>query len=81
MAGAAAYVAPTVEDRSTLTVRRGRAAAVASPVPPADVAVEWASAARHAVLHTLTLDEMGADPSRLGAAGVAGLLGLSAIPR
>jgi pimeloyl-ACP methyl ester carboxylesterase len=76
MAEAAAYVAPTVEELATLTVPMGLAAAVDDPVHPADVAVEWAAAARHAALRTVTLDEMGADPSRLGAACVAALLEL-----
>ena len=76
MAEAAAYVAPTVEELTALTVPMGLAAAVDDPVHPADVAVEWAAAARHASLHTVTLDEMGADPSRLGAACVAALLEL-----
>ena len=76
MTEAAAYVAPTVEELATLTVPMGLAAAVDDPVHPADVAVEWAAAARHAALHTVTLDEMGADPSRLGAACVAALLEL-----
>lgn len=71
---AAAYVAPTVEELGTLTVPMGLVAAVDDPVHPVDVAVEWASAARQAVLHTVTLDEMGADPARLGAACVAALL-------
>ncbi len=74
MAEAAAYVAPTVEELRALTVPMGLAAAVDDPVHPADVAVEWAAAAPHAVLHTLTLEEMGADPARLGAACVAALL-------
>jgi pimeloyl-ACP methyl ester carboxylesterase len=76
MAEAAAYVAPTVEELTALTVPMGLAAAVDDPVHPADVAVEWAAAARHASLHTVTLAEMGADPSRLGAACVAALLEL-----
>ena len=76
MAEAAAYVAPTVEELSTLTVPMGLAAAVDDPVHPADVAVEWAAAAPHAALHTVTLAQMGADPSRLGAACVAALLEL-----
>lgn len=73
---AAAYVAPTVEELTTLTVPMGLAAAVDDPVHPADVAVEWAAAARHAALHTVTLDQMGADPSRLGTACVDALLEL-----
>ncbi|CAN7391468.1 alpha/beta hydrolase [Mycolicibacterium frederiksbergense] len=74
MAEAAAYVAPTVEELRALTVPMGLAAAVDDPVHPVDVAAEWAAAAPQAVLHTLTLQEMGADPARLGAACVAALL-------
>ncbi|ANE81032.1 hypothetical protein A7U43_18600 [Mycobacterium adipatum] len=70
---AAAYVAPTVDELGTLTVPLALVAAVDDPVHPADVAVEWAAAARHAALRTVTLQEMGADPSRLGAACVAAL--------
>lgn len=73
MAEAAEYVAPTVEELGTLAVPLALVAAVDDPVHPADVAVEWAAAARQAVLQTLTLDEMGADPSRLGQACVAAL--------
>ncbi|MBX9921639.1 MAG: alpha/beta hydrolase, partial [Mycolicibacterium frederiksbergense] len=74
MAEAAAYVAPTVEELRALAVPMGLAAAVDDPVHPVDVAAEWAAAAPQAVLHTLTLQEMGADPARLGAACVAALL-------
>lgn len=74
MEEAARYVAPTVEELSTLTVPMGLAAATDDAVHPADVAVEWAAAARNATLRTVTLDEMGVDPSQLGAACVAALL-------
>lgn len=70
---AAQYVAPTVAELGTLAVPLALAAALDDPVHPADVAVEWAAAAPHAALRTVTLDEMGADPSRLGAACVAAL--------
>lgn len=74
MEEAARYVAPTVTDLAALTVPMGVAAAVDDPVHPADVAVEWVAAAQHAALRTVTLDEMGAEPARLGAACVAALL-------
>ncbi|MGK2866401.1 MAG: alpha/beta hydrolase [Mycobacterium sp.] len=73
MEEAAAYVAPTVEELTALTVPIGVVAAVDDPVHPADVAVEWVTAARHGALRTVTLDEMGADPALLGAACLAAL--------
>lgn len=71
---AAAYVAPTVAQLTTLMTPMGVVAAVGDPVHPVDVAVEWVAAAPYAALRTVTLDEMGADPSRLGAQCVAALL-------
>lgn len=73
---AAGYVAPTVEALTTLRVPMGLAAATDDPVHPAEVAYEWVAAAPHAALHTVTLAQMGADPSRLGAACLAALLEL-----
>ena len=48
-------------------------AAVDDPVHPVEVAVEWVTAAPRAVLRTVTLDEIGADPAVLGAACVSAL--------
>jgi pimeloyl-ACP methyl ester carboxylesterase len=73
MTEAAEYVAPTVEELTALTVPMGVVAAVDDPIHPVDVAVEWVTAAQHAALRTVTLDEMGADPAVLGAACLAAL--------
>ncbi|WP_395306962.1 alpha/beta hydrolase [Mycobacterium sp. AMU20-3851] len=74
MEEAAGYVAPTVAQLTTLRTPMGVVAAVDDPVHPVDVALEWVAAAPHAALRTVTLDEMGADESRLGAECVAALL-------
>ncbi|MGE2718545.1 alpha/beta hydrolase [Mycolicibacterium celeriflavum] len=74
MEEAAGYVAPTCEELERLAVPLGVAGAVDDPVHPIEVAAEWVTAAPRAALRTVTLDEMGADPARLGAAAVAALL-------
>ncbi|UUO00542.1 alpha/beta hydrolase [Mycolicibacterium novocastrense] len=74
MEEAANYVAPTRAELERLAVPLGVAAAGDDPVHPIEVAVEWATAAPRAALRTVTLDELGADPSVLGAACVAALL-------
>ena len=73
---AAEYVAPTAATLTTLRVPMGVAAATDDPVHPAEVALEWVAAAPRAALHTVTLDQIGADPARLGAACLAALQGL-----
>ena len=70
---AADFVAPTCLELERLTVPMGVAAAVDDPIHPLDVAVEWVTAAPRAALHTVTLDEIGADPAALGAACLAAL--------
>src|SRR4051812_29818798 len=74
MEEAADYVAPTGAELGTLTVPLGVAAAVDDLVHPVEVAFEWVAAAPRAALRTLTLAELGADPSALGAACVDALL-------
>jgi pimeloyl-ACP methyl ester carboxylesterase len=71
---AAGYVAPTCEELERLSVPMGVAAATDDPVHPVEVAIEWVAAAPRAALRTITLDQMGADPSALGAACLAALL-------
>jgi pimeloyl-ACP methyl ester carboxylesterase len=73
MEEAADYVAPTCAELERLTVPMGIAAAVDDPIHPVEVAVEWMTAAPHAALRTVTLDEIGADSAVLGAACVAAL--------
>ena len=70
---ASTYVAPTSEQLATLAAPMGIAAATDDPVHPVEVALEWVSAAPRAALRTLTLAEMGADPTVLGAAAVGAL--------
>lgn len=74
MDAASRYVSPTSAQLATLTAPMGVAAATDDPVHPVEVAVEWATAAPRAALRTVTLDQLGATPSVLGAACVAALL-------
>lgn len=74
MEEAARYEAPGGADLARLTVPLGVAAATDDPVHPIEVALEWVAAAPRAALRTVTLVEMGGDPSVLGAACVAALL-------
>jgi pimeloyl-ACP methyl ester carboxylesterase len=71
---AARFVAPTCGQLERLTVPMGVASATDDPVHPVEVGIEWAAAVPRAALRTVTLDEMGADPSVLGAACLAALL-------
>ncbi|HEY7054146.1 MAG TPA: alpha/beta hydrolase [Mycobacterium sp.] len=73
MEEAAGFTAVTRVQLQRLVAPMGVAAAVDDPVHPAHVAAEWVSAAARAALRTVTLEEMGADPSALGAACVAAL--------
>jgi pimeloyl-ACP methyl ester carboxylesterase len=73
MAEAAAYVAPTRAQLQRLAVPMGIVAAVDDPIHPIEIGMEWAAAAPHAALRTVTLDQIGADPAALGAACLAAL--------
>ncbi len=73
MTEAAAYVAPSVAELATLTAPMGVVSASDDPVHPLDVGVQWVAAAPNACLHTVTLDEIGADPAALGTACLAAL--------
>jgi pimeloyl-ACP methyl ester carboxylesterase len=70
---AAGYVAPTYGELQRLTTPLGVAAAQDDPIHPIEVGREWAAAAPHAALRTVTLDQIGADPAALGAACLAAL--------
>jgi pimeloyl-ACP methyl ester carboxylesterase len=70
---AAAYVAPTRTQLQQLAVPMGIAAATDDPIHPLEIGLEWAAAAPHAALRTVTLDQIGADPAALGAACLAAL--------
>ena len=73
MAEAASYVAPRREQLARLTAPLGIAAASDDPIHPLAVATEWLDAAPRAAMRTVTLDDFGADPARLGAACLAAL--------
>ncbi|HEY9304662.1 MAG TPA: alpha/beta hydrolase [Mycobacterium sp.] len=73
MEEAAAYVAPTHAQLQQLAVPMGVAAATDDPIHPLGIGQEWAIAAPRAALHTVTLDQIGADPAALGAACLAAL--------
>jgi pimeloyl-ACP methyl ester carboxylesterase len=73
MEESARYVAPTCTELERLSAPMGVASAVDDPVHPLEVGVEWVSAAPRAALRTVTLADIGADPSALGAACLAAL--------
>jgi pimeloyl-ACP methyl ester carboxylesterase len=73
MEEAATYVAPTRTQLRQLAVPMGVAAAADDPIHPVEIGTEWAAAAPHAALRTVTLDQVGADPAALGAACLAAL--------
>lgn len=70
---AAEFVAPGCRELKRLSAPMGVAAAVDDAVHPVEVAAEWVTAAPHAALRTVTLDEIGADPRALGAACLSAL--------
>ena len=70
---AAGYVAPSRAELARLAPPLGVVAAVDDPIHPVQVGVDWAAAAPHAALRTVTLDQFGANASALGAACLAAL--------
>lgn len=74
MEEAAGYVAPGIDELAALGAPLGVAAATDDPVHPVEVALEWVAAAPRAALRTVTLDDMGAEPTVLGAACLTALL-------
>jgi pimeloyl-ACP methyl ester carboxylesterase len=71
---AARFVAPTCAELEGLAVPMGVVSATDDPIHPVEVGIEWVAAAPRAALRTVTLIDMGADPSVLGAACLAALL-------
>ncbi|WP_127783312.1 alpha/beta hydrolase [Rhodococcus sp. X156] len=67
---AATAVGPTATELAELGVPTGVAGAVDDPVHPLAVAQQWVACAPAAVLDTVTLAELGADPGVLGTACV-----------
>lgn len=76
MEEAAAYVAPSCDELAGLAVPLGVAAAVDDPIHPLQAGLDWAAAAPRAALRTVTLDQIGLDPTALGAACLGALADL-----
>ncbi|MBX7453347.1 alpha/beta fold hydrolase [Mycolicibacterium sp. 3033] len=70
---ASRYVAPTVGEFEALAAPLGVVSATDDAVHPLEVGLEWVAAAPRAALRTVTLADIGADPSVLGTACVAAL--------
>jgi pimeloyl-ACP methyl ester carboxylesterase len=70
---AADYIAPTRAQLGVLATPMGVVAARDDPIHPLHVGREWATAAPRAALRTIALDQLGADPTALGAACLAAL--------
>lgn len=73
LAAAAAYVAPSRTELRELRVPLGIVAATDDPVHPLHIATEWADAAPRSGLRTVTLGQIGANPTTLGGACLAAL--------
>lgn len=73
---AAVYTAPDLSELARSTIRTSIVAAVDDPVHPHDVAIAWHGAIARSSLATVTLTEIGADPSVLGRRAVEGLSAL-----
>jgi pimeloyl-ACP methyl ester carboxylesterase len=73
MEEAAAEAGPSSAELARLAAPLGVVAAVDDPIHPLQVGVDWVSAAPRAALRTVTLDQIGADASALGAACLAAL--------
>ncbi|RFD25516.1 hypothetical protein MUBE_08030 [Mycobacterium uberis] len=73
MEEAAAYVAPSCAELAQLAAPLGVAAAVDDPIHPLQVGVDWVTAAPHAALQTVTLNQIGTNTAALGAACLAAL--------
>jgi pimeloyl-ACP methyl ester carboxylesterase len=74
MEQASRYCAPTCAELAGLSTPMGVVAATDDPVHPLEIGLEWAAAAPRAAMRTITLDELGSDPTVLGAACLAALL-------
>jgi pimeloyl-ACP methyl ester carboxylesterase len=65
--------APTLARLAELAVPAGVAGCVDDPVHPLAVATAWAEALPYATVRTITLADLGADPTALGRAALAAL--------
>ncbi|WP_182347635.1 alpha/beta fold hydrolase [Tomitella gaofuii] len=73
MRAASAYVAPTPAQIAGLDAPLGVVGVIDDPLHPVEVARAWARAAHRSAVSTITLDELGADPSVLSTAGAEAL--------
>jgi len=73
MEEAAGYRSPTPAELAGLRVPMGVVGAPDDPIHPIEVARLWAGAAPRAALRTVTLEQFGPQPQRLGAACLAAL--------
>ncbi|AKN17508.1 alpha/beta fold hydrolase [Mycobacterium haemophilum] len=73
MEEAAAYVAPSCAELARLVAPLAVAAAIDDPIHPLQVGVDWVTAAPHAALQRVTLDQIGTNTAALGAACLAAL--------
>ncbi|MEC3953881.1 alpha/beta hydrolase [Nocardia sp. CDC153] len=71
---AAAYAWPEPELLARVSAPVEIIGAIDDPVHPFAVAEHWTTLIPHATLHTITLDELGADPAILGTHGLNALL-------
>lgn len=76
LTAAATYAGPTPQELRAVGVPVAVVAGADDPVHPLDVARYWCTHLSTADLSTLTLGELGEDPSRLGRMAVAALLRL-----
>lgn len=76
MEEAAAYIAPSCDELAGLAAPLGVASAVDDPIHPLQAGVDWVAAAPRAALRTVTLEQIGADPTALGAACLSALADL-----
>ncbi|MBY0443406.1 MAG: alpha/beta hydrolase [Mycobacteriaceae bacterium] len=74
MEEAARFIAPGRTEFMRLKAPLGVAAASDDPLHPLQIGVEWATAAPHAAVHTVTLAQIGTDPAALGATCLAALI-------
>lgn len=73
MRSAAGYVAPTTAELSRLAVPVGIVGVMGDPLHNVEVARAWEAAIGRSALETISLDELGADPSVLASAGTTAL--------
>ena len=70
---AAGYPGPSAAELGRMTTPMAVVAAPDDVIHPSEIALEWTSAVPRAAMRTVTLEQFGPDPSKLGAAGLAAL--------